>query len=118
MRFRLEGNGPESHQVRRAAGVFRVSSYLFQLRPLYPCCSLREVFDFLKTVRSPEHRLAWLVAISADAIQIGALPLFTAGGLSPADVLLDLGGSGNSYPAPGMALGFPAYTPCRTRPRF
>ena len=91
MRFRLEGNGPESHQVRRAAGVFRVSSYLFQLRPLYPCCSLREVFDFLKTVRSPEHRLAWLVAIAADAIQIGALPLFAAGGLSPADALLDLG---------------------------
>ena len=91
MRFRLEGNGPESHQVRRAAGFFRVSSYLFQLRPLYPCCSLREVFDFFKTVRSPEHRLGWLVAIAADAIQIGALPLFAAGGLSPADVLLDLG---------------------------
>jgi len=49
------------------------------------------VFDFLKTVRSPEHRLAWLVAIAADAIQIGALPLFAAGGLSPADALLDLG---------------------------
>src|SRR5947209_7450912 len=49
------------------------------------------VFDFLKPVRSPEHRLAWLVAIAADAIQIGALPLFAAGGLSPADALLDLG---------------------------
>ena len=49
------------------------------------------MFDLLKTVRSPEHRLAWLVAISADAIQIGALPLFAAGALSPADTLLDLG---------------------------
>ena len=49
------------------------------------------MFDFLKSVRSPEHRLAWLVAIAADAIQIGALPLFAAGGLSPADALLDLG---------------------------
>ena len=29
------------------------------------------MFDFLKTVRSPEHRLAWPVAIAADAIQIG-----------------------------------------------
>src|SRR2546429_9305807 len=48
------------------------------------------MFDFLKTVRSPEHRLAWLVAIAADAIQIGALPLFAADGLSPADALLDL----------------------------
>src|SRR5207245_2107715 len=48
------------------------------------------MFDFLKTVRSPEHRLAWLVAIAADAIQIGALALFAAGGLSAADALLDL----------------------------
>ena len=59
--------------------------------PYIPRIGFREMFDLLKTVRSPEHRLAWLVAISADAIQIGALPLFTAGGLSPADVLLDLG---------------------------
>jgi hypothetical protein len=34
--------------------------------------------------------LAWLVAIGADAVQIVALPFFTAGGLSPADTLLDL----------------------------
>jgi hypothetical protein len=47
------------------------------------------VYDFLKSVKSPEHRLAWLVAIAADAVQIGALPLFAAGGLSPADALLD-----------------------------
>ena len=51
----------------------------------------REMFDLLKTVRSTEHRLACLVAMAADAIQIGALPLSAAGGLSPADVLLDLG---------------------------
>ena len=37
-----------------------------------------KMFDFLETVRSPEHRLAWLVAIAADAIQIGALPLFSS----------------------------------------
>ncbi len=76
------------------------------------------MFDFLKTVRSPEHRLAWLVAMAADAIQIGALPLFAAGGLSPGDVLLDLVVVGDSDPAAGMALGLPAYTPCRTPPRF
>lgn len=45
--------------------------------------------DFLKSVKSPEHRLAWMVAIAADAIQIGALPLFAAGGASPADAILD-----------------------------
>ena len=46
--------------------------------------------DFLKTVKSPEHRLAWLVAVTADAIQIAALPFFAVGGLSPADTILDL----------------------------
>ncbi len=47
------------------------------------------LFGFLKAIKSPEHRLAWLVAIVVDAIQIGALPLFAPGGMSPADVLLD-----------------------------
>jgi hypothetical protein len=48
-----------------------------------------KLFDFLKSVKAPEHRLAWLVAIAVDAIQIGFLPLFAAGGLSPADAALD-----------------------------
>ena len=47
-------------------------------------------FDFLRAIKSSEHRVAWLVAIAADALQILALPLFAAGGLSPADSLLDL----------------------------
>jgi len=47
-------------------------------------------FDFLKTVTSREHRKAWFVAIMADAIQIVGLPLFAAGGISPADTALDL----------------------------
>ena len=47
------------------------------------------VFDFLKAIKSPKHRLAWTVAIAADAIQIIALPLFVPGGLSPVDVVLD-----------------------------
>jgi hypothetical protein len=46
--------------------------------------------EFLKAIKSPEQRLAWLVAVAADAIQIVALPLFAGGGLSPADTLLDL----------------------------
>ena len=45
------------------------------------------LFEYLKTIKSPELRLAWLVAIAVDAIQIGALPLFVAGGLSPADAI-------------------------------
>ena len=47
-------------------------------------------FDFLKTVKLPEHRKAWFVAIIADAIQIVGMPLFAEGGLSPADTVLDL----------------------------
>jgi hypothetical protein len=48
------------------------------------------VSDSLRAIKTPELRLAWLVAIVADALQIVALPLFAAGGLSPADTLLDL----------------------------
>ncbi len=47
-------------------------------------------FDFLQAVKVPEERMAWLVAMAADSIQIVALPLFAAGGLSPADTLLDI----------------------------
>ena len=48
------------------------------------------IFDTFKGIKSPEHRLAWMVAIGVDAIQILGLPLFGEGGLSPADTLLDL----------------------------
>ncbi len=46
--------------------------------------------DFLKSFKSRDQRMAWLVAIAADCIQIFALPLFAIGALSPADVLLDV----------------------------
>jgi hypothetical protein len=48
------------------------------------------MFDFLKIVKSPEHRKAWFVAIIADAIQVIGLPLFVAGAISPADDALDV----------------------------
>jgi len=38
----------------------------------------------------PRHRLAWLIAIAADCVQIAGLPLFAAGAISPADDLLDM----------------------------
>ena len=34
-------------------------------------------------------RLAWVVAIVTDALQIGVMPLFAPGGMSPADSVLD-----------------------------
>jgi hypothetical protein len=46
--------------------------------------------DYFKSLKEPEHRLAWAVAIVADALQIVAFPLFVEGGLSPADSVLDL----------------------------
>lgn len=46
--------------------------------------------DYFNSLKSPEHRLAWLVAIAADAVQIVGFPIFAQGGLSPADSLLDL----------------------------
>jgi hypothetical protein len=45
--------------------------------------------DFFRTLKSREHRLAWLIAVAADALQITALPLFVAGGASPVDFALD-----------------------------
>src|SRR5438128_3331298 len=44
----------------------------------------------VKGFRSPEQRMAWLVAIAADAVQIVFLPLFAEGGLSPLDTMVDL----------------------------
>ena len=44
----------------------------------------------LFTGGSSKHKLAWLVAMASDAIQIVALPLFVEGGLSPLDTALDV----------------------------
>jgi hypothetical protein len=46
--------------------------------------------DFWKGLRTPEHRLAWIVAVAADAVQITVFPLFAQGGISPADTALDV----------------------------
>ena len=45
--------------------------------------------DYFQSLK-PEHRLAWLVAIVADVLQIAAFPLFAEGAISPADSFLDL----------------------------
>lgn len=47
-------------------------------------------WNFFKTVKSPQQRLAWLVAVAADALQIIAFPMFIEGGASPADAVLDV----------------------------
>ena len=50
--------------------------------------------DFWKTIRqtakTPEHRMAWAIAIIADTLQIAALPFFAEGAMSPLDTGLDL----------------------------
>jgi hypothetical protein len=46
--------------------------------------------DTFKSLKSSEHRLAWLVAMAADALQIVAFPFFAEGGISPADSALDV----------------------------
>ena len=46
--------------------------------------------DYFKSLKEPEHRLAWAIAIAADTLQVAAFPFFAEGGLSPADSLLDL----------------------------
>jgi hypothetical protein len=47
-------------------------------------------FQVLKSLKSREYRLAWLLAMGADALQLFLLPLFAEGGISPADSALDL----------------------------
>ena len=39
--------------------------------------------DFWKGLKTPEHRLAWLVAMAADAIQIAVVPMFGEGVFRP-----------------------------------
>lgn len=46
--------------------------------------------EFWKSAKTPEHRLAWIIAIAADAIQITVFPLFATGAVSPADTALDI----------------------------
>jgi hypothetical protein len=47
------------------------------------------VIEIVKDLKSKETRLAWAVAIAADALQIVAMPFFAAGGISPADSIVD-----------------------------
>lgn len=48
--------------------------------------------ETLESAKSPwSFRMAMLVAVAADAVQIFVIPLFAEGALSPADDLLDLG---------------------------
>jgi len=51
---------------------------------------LDNFMDHFKSLKAPEHRLAWMIAIAADTVQIAALPLFVEGAASPVDSLLDL----------------------------
>lgn len=46
--------------------------------------------DYFNSLRTSEHKLAWLVAIGADALQALAFPIFVEGGISPAGAVLDL----------------------------
>jgi hypothetical protein len=45
--------------------------------------------DFFRSLKTREERLAWLVAVGADALQLAVTPLFAEGALSPADAVLD-----------------------------
>jgi hypothetical protein len=46
--------------------------------------------EFWQNLKTPEHRIAWMIALAADALQIGVFPLFAEGALSPADTALDV----------------------------
>ncbi|HUN87839.1 MAG TPA: hypothetical protein VMU28_03550 [Terriglobales bacterium] len=46
--------------------------------------------DSFLSLRRPEYRAAWLIALAADTIQIAVFPLFAEGGFSPSDTALDV----------------------------
>lgn len=48
---------------------------------------LREFWNNLKT---PELRMAWIIALAADVAQIAVFPTFAEGAFSPADTALDV----------------------------
>jgi hypothetical protein len=48
------------------------------------------MFNFLKLFRTSERRIAWLVALATDSLQILVLPLFAFGAVSPADPVIDV----------------------------
>jgi hypothetical protein len=48
------------------------------------------ISEFWKSLKTPEHRLAWIVAVAADAVQITVFPMFVEGAMSPADTALDV----------------------------
>jgi len=49
-----------------------------------------KMLDYFRALKTPELRLAWLVAIAVDGLQIALLPIFAAGGANPADMVLDV----------------------------
>ena len=48
------------------------------------------VFEIVRAIKSRDLRAALAVAIVADSVQILVLPLFAAGGFSPADTAIDI----------------------------
>ena len=66
-----------------------MSNWIIRSSVILKAISMKFI-DYFKSLKEPEHRLAWVVAMAADAIQIAALPFFVEGGMSPADSVLDL----------------------------
>ena|ERR1051326_2475003 len=48
------------------------------------------VFEMVRAMKSRDLRMALSVAMTADALQIIALPLFASGAFSPADTAIDV----------------------------
>jgi hypothetical protein len=55
-----------------------------------PVEKLKALFAHLRSIKDPNLRTAWMIAIAADVTQWVLFPLFASGGLSPADDLIDV----------------------------
>ncbi len=74
--------------------MFGISTFGTLIRNYCQNCTHAEerkmVTEFWRSIKDPDLRMAWAVAIAADALQIGAFPLFVEGGMSPLDSVLDV----------------------------
>ena len=52
--------------------------------------NFKSMLAHLRNIKDPKLRTAWGILIAADITQLVLFPLFSAGGLSPVDDLLDV----------------------------
>jgi hypothetical protein len=83
-----KGSFSKTFMVLEMMGVYKTLT-LRSTKPSIVYSLFMSAIEIVKDLKHRERRLAWFVALAADAIQIVGLPLFGGGALSPADTVVD-----------------------------